>query len=108
MFSFSRKVRSEKNVHKKKTHKKKRGHNNNNVVSFFFRIWAMIFAIKMTKVSGMFLGGSVGKTISSSNYMTISRISLKNGDVTTLTPQGWLNRALKSVNTGIRLTRYNQ
>lgn len=49
---------------------------------------------------GMFLGGSGGKNIASSNYLTVSRTALKNGDVTTLTPQGWLNRALKGVNTG--------
>jgi hypothetical protein len=49
---------------------------------------------------GMFLGGSGGKNIASSNYLTVSRTALKNGDVTTLTPQGWLNRALKGINTG--------
>lgn len=51
----------------------------------------------------MFLGGTGGKNIPSSNYITISRISLKNGDVTTLTPQGWLNRALKGVGYGTTL-----
>jgi hypothetical protein len=43
--------------------------------------------------------------ISSSNYLTVSRLSLKSADVITLTPQGWLSRALKSVpvtNTNLR------
>jgi hypothetical protein len=43
--------------------------------------------------------------ISSSNYLTVSRLSLKSADVITLTPQGWLSRALKAVpvtNTNLR------
>ena len=58
------------------------------------------FGIDSKCAIGMFLGGSGGKNIASSNYLTVSRTSLKNGDVTTLTPQGWLNRALKGVNAG--------
>jgi hypothetical protein len=111
MFSFARTDQSEKSEKvkpKKKTHKNKdRTNNNINTAAFFAWIWAIMLAVKMTGVSGLFLGGSVGNTISSSNYMTISRVSLKNGDVTTLTPQGWLNRALKGINTGTRLPRYN-
>jgi hypothetical protein len=108
MFSFARADKSEKVNPKKKTHKNKhRANNNINTSVFFAWIWAIMFSAKMTGISGLFLGGSVGNTISSSNYMTISRISLKNGDVTTLTPQGWLNRALKGINTGIRLSRYS-
>lgn len=36
-------------------------------------------------------------SVSSSNYLTVSRLSLKSADVITLTPQGWLSRALKAV-----------
>jgi hypothetical protein len=107
MFSFARTDKSEKVKPKKKAHKNKNRTNNSNTAAFFAWIWAIMFTVKMTGVSGLFLGGSVGNTISSSNYMTISRVSLKNGDVTTLTPQGWLNRALKGINTGTRLPRYN-
>jgi hypothetical protein len=50
-------------------------------------------------------------SISSSNYLTVSRLSLKSADVITLTPQGWLSRALKAVPvTNIRDSKnvYNQ
>ena len=64
------------------------------------RTLLVLCVLTMQSCHGMFLGGTGGKNIPSSNYITVSRISLKNGDVTTLTPQGWLNRALKGVGSG--------
>ena len=64
------------------------------------RAVGILFILILNYCCGMFLGGTGGKNVASSNYITVSRISLKNGDITTLTPQGWLNRALKGVGFG--------
>ena len=59
----------------------------------------LIFCVfKIENGESMF--GNSGRTISSSNYLTVSRTSLKRGSVITLTPKGWLSRAIKGVRTG--------
>ena len=55
-------------------------------------------ATNIKTVNGVF--GTSGRGLQSSNYLTVSRSTLKNGNVITLIPQGWLNRALKGVRTG--------
>ena len=56
-------------------------------------------ATNIKTVNGVF--GTSGRGLQSSNYLTVSRSTLKNGNVITLIPQGWLNRALKGVRTGM-------
>ena len=54
--------------------------------------------INIQRVKSVF--GTSGRGLQSSNYLTVSRSTLKSGNVITLIPQGWLNRALKGVRTG--------
>ena len=64
---------------------------------FIFSIF--IFGIFLVENAESMFGNS-GRSISSSNYLTVSRTSLKRGSVITLTPKGWLSRAIKGVRTG--------
>ena len=65
---------------------------------YFVSIILFFGATNIKTVNGVF--GTSGRGLQSSNYLTVSRSTLKNGNVITLIPQGWLNRALKGVRTG--------
>ena len=65
---------------------------------YILSIILLFGATNIKTVNGVF--GTSGRGLQSSNYLTVSRSTLKNGNVITLIPQGWLNRALKGVRTG--------